>query len=125
LHLAPLHTVKPPLYRPFSRSLLARKAKDESRLPIFTLSPEMFCKRTPEKKEDLKREAQKKRGRRYSALYDLLDLKVVAQRDETLDITWNFGNRQVRLGEEPPTIRRAVTGEGFEEDLEKVSDRRA
>lgn len=37
-----------------------RKAKDEGRLPIFTLSPEMFCKRTPEKKEDLKREAQKR-----------------------------------------------------------------
>jgi len=37
-----------------------KKAKDEGRLPIFTLSPEMFRKRTPEEKEALKREAQKR-----------------------------------------------------------------
>jgi hypothetical protein len=86
-------------------------------LNIYTLTPERIRLRTPEEMEELRRAKERKRGRRYRAVYDLLGLKVVAQRDETLEVSGTFGLREMRRGGEPESVWSSVTGVGADEAL--------
>jgi hypothetical protein len=48
-------------------------------------------KRTPEEMEQLRQEAERERAERYRRAYDMLNLKVVAYPDGTLEISWTGG----------------------------------
>jgi hypothetical protein len=87
-----------------------RKAREEGRLPIFPISPEVFRERTPEEMQELREKQERERGQRYRAMYELLGLKVTAGKDMTLEVRGTFGLRAVRLGDEPSSIWKAVTG---------------
>ena len=87
-----------------------RKAREEDRLPIFPISPEIFRERTPEEMEELREKQERERGQRYRAMYELLGLKVTASKDKTLEVRGTFGLRAVRLGDEPSSVWEAVTG---------------
>ncbi len=87
-----------------------RKAREEGRLPIFPVSPEMFRERTPEELEELRNEQERRRGQRYRAMYELLGLKVTASKDKTLEVRGTFGVRNVWLGSEPSAAWKSVTG---------------
>ena len=68
-----------------------RKAREESRMPIFPLSAKMFRERTPEEKEELTREQERERAERYGGVYTSLGLRVVAHKDGALELTWRAG----------------------------------
>jgi hypothetical protein len=54
--------------------------------------PGSHRKRTPEEIEQLRREAERERAERYQGAYEMLNLKVVAYPDKTLDISWTGGD---------------------------------
>lgn len=67
-------------------------------------------------------------------MYELLGLKATVRKDGTLDVSGTFGLREARLGGEPTSIWKAVTGEGLEipppddpywDEEDRCSDRRA
>ena len=87
-----------------------RKAREEGRLPMFPISPEMFRERTQEEMEELREKQERERGQRYRAMYELLGLKITASKDKTLEVRGTFGLRKVWLGDEPSSIWEAVTG---------------
>jgi hypothetical protein len=68
-----------------------RKAREEGRLPIFPLSPEMFRERTPEEKEKLRHAEEHGSAERYRGVYTSLGPGVTAYKDGTLDLTWRAG----------------------------------
>jgi hypothetical protein len=84
-------------------------------LEPYLLTPEIFRERTPEEKEELRQAEERKRGRRYRAMYELLGLKVVAQKDGTLEVSGTFGIRSMQLGGEPTAIWKSVTRANAEE----------
>jgi site-specific DNA recombinase len=94
-----------------------RKAREEGRLPIFPISPEIFRGRTPEEMEELREKQERERGQRYRAMYELLGLKATASKDKTLEVRGTFGVRNVRLGDEPSSIWKAVTGTDAQDAL--------
>jgi hypothetical protein len=51
----------------------------------------MRSARGPEEIAELRREAERERAERYRRAYEMLNLKVVAYPDGTLDITWTGG----------------------------------
>ncbi len=57
-------------------------------LGVYTLTPERVRERTTEELEEIRRE----RGEQLRALYEVLRLSVVAQRDGTLDVSWSAGD---------------------------------
>jgi len=65
-----------------------RKVREEGRLPIFTVSPEMFRERTPEEMQEFRRKQERERAERYRGVYTTLGLRIVAQEDGTLELTW-------------------------------------
>jgi hypothetical protein len=67
------------------------KVREEERLPIFTVSPEMFRERTPEEMEELRRKQERERAERYRGVYTTLGLRIVAHEDGTLELTWKAG----------------------------------
>jgi cell division protein FtsB len=67
------------------------KVREEGRLPIFTVSPEMFRERTPEEMEELRRKQERERAERYRGVYTTLGLRIVAHEDGTLELTWKAG----------------------------------
>jgi hypothetical protein len=87
-----------------------RKAREEGRLPIFPVSPEMFRERTSEEMEELRNEQERRRSQRYRAMYELLGLKVTASKDKTLEVRGTFGVRNMRLGSEPSATWESLTG---------------
>jgi hypothetical protein len=93
-----------------------RKAREEGRLPIFPISPEVFRERTPEEMQELREKQERERGQRYRAMYELLGLKVTASKDKTLEVRGTFGVRNVRLGSEPSATRNAVAGTDARDD---------
>jgi hypothetical protein len=93
-----------------------RKARDEGRLPVFPVSPEMFRERTQREMEELRNEQEHRRGHRYRAIYELLGLKVTASKDKTLEVRGTFGIRNVRLGSEPSAPWKSVTGTDAQDD---------
>jgi hypothetical protein len=68
-----------------------RKVREEGRLPIFTVSPEMFRERTPKEMEELRRKQELERSERYRGVYTTLGLKIIAHEDGTLELTWKAG----------------------------------
>jgi hypothetical protein len=48
-------------------------------------------KRTPEEMEQLRREAERERAKRYQNVFDRLNVKVVAYPDGDLEISWTGG----------------------------------
>jgi hypothetical protein len=68
-----------------------RKAWEEGHLPIFSISHEMFCERTPEEMEMLRRKHERERAERYRGVYTTLGLRIVAHKDGTLELTWKVG----------------------------------
>jgi hypothetical protein len=80
----------------------------------YLLTPEIFRERTPEEKEELRQAEETKRGLRYRAMYDLLNLKIVAQKDGTLEVSGTFGVRSMELGGEPTAVWKSVTRENGE-----------
>lgn len=68
-----------------------REAREDGRLPIFPLSPEMFRERTPEEKEELRLAEERERAERYRGVYTSLGLSVTAYKDGTLELTWRAG----------------------------------
>jgi site-specific DNA recombinase len=67
--------------------------------------PGTYRKRTPEEIEELRQEDERERARRYRALYELLDLKVVAFKDKTLEVTGTFGIDKITLGPDEPLFK--------------------
>jgi hypothetical protein len=53
--------------------------------------PGMHRQRTPEEMKELRDEAERERVGRYLQAYEMLDLKVVAHPDRTLEISWTGG----------------------------------
>jgi hypothetical protein len=88
---------------------------EDGALNIYSLTPERVRHRTTEEREELRLAKEQERGRRYRAIYDLLGLKVVAQRDGTLEVSGAFGLREMRRGGEPESVWKAVTGEGADD----------
>ena len=78
-----------------------KQAREEGRLPIFPVSPEMFRERTPQELAELRNEQERRRGQRYQAMYEVLGIKVTASKDKTLEVRGAFGVRNVRLSSEP------------------------
>ena len=60
-------------------------------LPIYTLTPERIRERTPEEMEDLREKRERGRAERYGAAYAMLELKLVAHHDGSLEISWRGG----------------------------------
>ena len=87
-----------------------RKAREEGRLPVFSVSTEMFRERTPEEMEELRKEQELGRGQRYRAMYELFGLKITASKDKTLEVRGTFGVRNVRPGSEPSAAWKSVLG---------------
>jgi hypothetical protein len=92
-----------------------RKAREEGRLPIFPVSPEIFRERTPEEIEELRKGQERERGQRYRAMYELFGLKITASKDKTLEVRGNCGIRNVRLGSEPSAAWKSVLGTGAQD----------
>jgi hypothetical protein len=86
------------------------KAREEGRLPIFPVSPEMFRERTLEEMEEMRLAEERERGRRYRAMYELLGLKVTASKDKTLEVRGTFGVRSMALGDQLSPIWKSVAG---------------
>jgi hypothetical protein len=63
----------------------------EGALPIFTVSPEIFRKRTSGEMGELRHAQERERAERYRGVYTNLDLRVVAHKDGTLELTWRAG----------------------------------
>jgi hypothetical protein len=59
----------------------------------------------------LRRSEERKRSRRYWAMYELLGLKVVAQKDGTLEVSGTFGVRSMELDGEPTAAWKSATRE--------------
>lgn len=68
-----------------------REAREEDRVPIFPLSPEMFRERTPEEIEELRCAQESERAERYRDVYTTLGLRIVAHKDGALEFTWRAG----------------------------------
>ena len=68
-----------------------KKAREEGRLPVFPISPEMFRKRTQEEMEELQRAEERERAERYRGVYTSLGLRVIAYTDGTLELSWRAG----------------------------------
>jgi hypothetical protein len=98
-----------------------RKAREEGRLPVFPISPEMFRERTPEEMEELPRAQERERAERYRGVYTSLGLRVVAHKDGTLELTWRAGKgvsevcalpRCTSLGANGITLRASLDPDG-------------
>jgi hypothetical protein len=55
-------------------------------------------RRTPQEMEELRLTRERERGRRYRAVYELLGLKALAQKDGALEISGTFGLRESKPG---------------------------
>jgi site-specific DNA recombinase len=75
----------------------------------YLLTPEALRERTPEEIEALRRAEEQKRAKRYRAIYELLDLKIVVQKCGTLEVSGRFGLRSVGRGEESSSVWNSVT----------------
>jgi hypothetical protein len=87
----------------------------EIKFEPYLLTPDALRERTPEEKEELRQAEETKRGLRYRAIYELLGLKIVVQKDGTLDVTGTFGVRSMELGGEPTSAWKSVTRESAED----------
>ena len=85
-------------------------------LNIYKLTPERVRCRTPKEIEELRDADERERGRRYRALYDMLGVKVMARKDDTLEVSGTFGLREMQRGSEPTSVYRSVAGGGAEDD---------
>jgi len=75
----------------------------------YLLTPEVLRERRPEEREELHHTEERKRSKRYRAMYELLGLKIVAQKDGTLDVSGAFGVRNMELGGEPTSVWKSLT----------------
>jgi hypothetical protein len=87
----------------------------EIKFEPYLLTPDALRERTPEEKEELRQAEETKRGLRYRAMYQLLGLKIVVQKDGTLDVSGTFGVRSMELGGEPMSAWKSVTRESAED----------
>ncbi len=86
-----------------------RKARAEDRLPIFPISPEMFRERTPQEMEELQCAGERERAERYRGVYTSLGLRVMAQKDGTLELTWRAGKGVSEVCASPRCTASATT----------------
>jgi site-specific DNA recombinase len=68
-----------------------RKLLEAERLPIFTVSPEMFRKRTAGEMEEIRCRQERERAERYRDVYTTLGLRIVAHEDGALELAWKAG----------------------------------
>jgi hypothetical protein len=99
--------------RPIRDYVMKEGLREETLIP-HRLTLDMFRERTPEEKEELRQAEETKRGLRYRAMYELLGLKKVVQKDGTLDVSGTFGVRSMELGAEPTAVWKSVTRENGE-----------
>jgi hypothetical protein len=59
--------------------------------PVFHISPEMFRERTREEMQELRRAHERERAERYRGVYTSLGLRVIANKDGTLELIWRAG----------------------------------
>jgi hypothetical protein len=86
-----------------------RKAREEGRLPIFPISPEMFRERTPEEMEEFRCAEERERAERYQGVYTSLGLRVIAHSDGTLELTWRAGKGVSEVCASPRCTASATT----------------
>jgi len=86
-----------------------RKARKEGRLPVFTVSREMFRERTPEEMQELRRTQERERAERYRGVYTTLALRIVAHEDGTLELTWKAGEGVSEVCASPRCTASATT----------------
>jgi site-specific DNA recombinase len=84
------------------KAQLERDRRNGHGLKPYLVVPGTYRKRTPEEMEELRQEAERERGQRYRGLYELLDLKVVAFKDKSLEVTGTFGIDKITLGPDDP-----------------------
>jgi len=72
----------------------AEKA-EENPLGIFLLTPDRIG-HLPEEVERRERKARAKRSQDFRELYETLDLRVVAHKDRSLEVTWSGGDATLR-----------------------------
>jgi site-specific DNA recombinase len=88
---------------------LSEEDPHEIKFEPYLLTPDALRERTPEEKEELRQAEETKRDLRYRAMYQLLGLKIVVQKDGTLDVSGTFGVRSMELGGEPTSAWKSVT----------------
>ncbi|HSL00766.1 MAG TPA: hypothetical protein VK869_10550, partial [Rubrobacteraceae bacterium] len=80
--------------------------------------------RTPEEMEQLRQEAEHERAELYRQMYELLGLKVIAFKDETLEVTGTFGLGKITLGPDDPPSEAARIAPVPDDDLKTVEEDR-
>jgi hypothetical protein len=69
---------------------------EENPLGIFLLTPDRIRHLPEEEVERRERKARTKRSQGFRELYETLDLRVVAHKDRSLEVTWSGGETILR-----------------------------
>ena len=77
---------------PRIRETVPKERPKSERLQPHLVEPGSHRTRAPEEMEQLRREAERERAGRYRRAYEMLNLKVVAYPDGTIDISWTGGS---------------------------------
>ena len=77
-------------------------------LGIYTLTSDRIRHLPEEEVERKEREAEDKRSARYRAIYEDLELRVVARPDGTLEASWRLGEAVLRVGSDTSANRHAT-----------------
>jgi hypothetical protein len=86
-----------------------RQAQEEGRLPVFTVSPEIFRVRTTEEMEELRHAQDRDRAERYKSVYTSLGLTAIAHKDGTLELIWKAGEGVSEVCDSPRCTVSATT----------------
>lgn len=86
-----------------------RQTQEEGRLPIFTVSPEIFRVRPTEEMEELRRAQDRDRAERYKNVYTSLGLTAIAHKDGTLELIWKAGEGVSEVCDSPRCTVSATT----------------
>ncbi len=86
-----------------------KRAREEGRLLVSTVSPEMFRERTPQEVQELREARDLQDAERYRHVYTTLSLKVLAHEDRVMEFTWRAGEGVSNLCGSPRCTARATT----------------